>query len=167
MQQIRFWDRASTVATESNKDPDYTVGLHLVKLNTGIWVITNIVRFRGTPSDVEKAMQNTATQDGYDCYIGLEQDPGSAGVADIDNIVKKLPGYMLRIGKPTKKKEVRASPVSAQCEHGNIYLLKGAWNDAFFTETENFPEGSHDDQVDALSGAFNELAQGGSILDVL
>ena len=35
-------------------------------------------------------------------------------------------------------------------------LLRGAWNGALFDELENFPEG-HDDQVDALSGAFREL----------
>jgi predicted phage terminase large subunit-like protein len=110
---------------------------------------------------------NTGTQDGYDCFIGLEQDPGSAGVADIDNMVRKLPGFMLRIGKPTKNKATRAGPVSSQCEHGNVYLLKGSWNESFFQETENFPDANHDDIVDALSGAFNDLAQGSSILDVL
>jgi len=28
------------------------------------------------------------------------------------------------------------------------------WNEAFLRELENFPEGGHDDIVDALSGAF-------------
>ena len=35
------------------------------------------------------------------------------------------------------------------------------------SEVENFPEGRHDDIVDVLSGAFNELNSGHSILDVL
>jgi predicted phage terminase large subunit-like protein len=35
--------------------------------------------------------------------------------------------------------------------------VRGAWNEDFFSELESFPEGSHDDQVDAASGAFKKL----------
>jgi phage terminase large subunit-like protein len=35
--------------------------------------------------------------------------------------------------------------------------VRGRWNDPFLQELEAFPEGSHDDQVDALSGAFAAL----------
>jgi predicted phage terminase large subunit-like protein len=35
--------------------------------------------------------------------------------------------------------------------------VKGKWNEAFLRELENFPEGLHDDQVDAASDAFDEL----------
>jgi predicted phage terminase large subunit-like protein len=52
----------------------------------------------------------------------------------------------------------RAKPSSAQAEAGNIKLIEGQWNDDFMTELENFPEGSHDDQVDAFSGALNHLS---------
>jgi predicted phage terminase large subunit-like protein len=36
--------------------------------------------------------------------------------------------------------------------------VRGPWNEAFLAELENFPEGLHDDQVDAASDAFDELA---------
>ena len=39
-------------------------------------------------------------------------------------------------------------------EAGNIKVKRGKWNDDFFRELENFPEATHDDIVDALSGAF-------------
>ena len=45
-------------------------------------------------------------------------------------------------------------PISSQTEAGNIKILQASWNEAFLRELENFPEGSHDDIVDALSGAF-------------
>ena len=53
-----------------------------------------------------------------------------------------------------KDKITRASPTSAQAEAGNIKVLRAHWNEDFFRELDNFPEGSHDDIVDALSGAF-------------
>ena len=43
---------------------------------------------------------------------------------------------------------------------GNVKLLRGQWNEAYLSELENFPVGGHDDQVDASSDAFNELALG-------
>ena len=170
IQQIRYWDRASTMPNETNKDPDWTRGCKLAKLDTGQWIVIHMAGLRGSPLEVEAKLKQIAQLDGYEVPIGLEQDPGSAGVSDISNMVRLLAGYSIRINKPSKDKVTRASPVSAQCEQGHILVLKSYWNDEFFRELENFPsEGSssHDDQVDALSGAFNELSQGNSILDVL
>lgn len=164
---IRYWDRAATKPSETNRDPDYTVGLKLNRYEDGTWVVSDIVRVRESPLNVEKVVRNTATQDGFGCIVAIEQDPGSAGVADADNYVRLLAGFNIRVRKPSKDKVTRALPVSAQCEHGNVKLLKGSWNDSFLNELENFPDASHDDQVDAFSGAFNELATGFSILDVL
>jgi len=60
--------------------------------------------------------------------------------------------------RPTGDKITRAQPASAQAEAKNFRLVRGAWNQAFIAELEEFPEGAHDDQVDALSGAFTMLA---------
>ena len=38
-------------------------------------------------------------------------------------------------------------------------LLRGEWNNEFISELEGFPDGSHDDMVDAASDAFNELSK--------
>lgn len=63
----------------------------------------------------------------------------------------------MRSKRVTGSKETRATAFSAAVEAGNVKLLRGAWNDAFLNELENFPEGLHDDQVDAASDAFDEL----------
>jgi phage terminase large subunit-like protein len=40
-------------------------------------------------------------------------------------------------------------------------MCKGTWNDAFVEEMASFREGCRrDDQVDAVSGAYNKLALG-------
>ena len=48
--------------------------------------------------------------------------------------------------------------MSAQCEAGNVKIVRGLWNDDFLRELENFPDGRHDDAIDALSGAHSLLA---------
>lgn len=164
---VRYWDRAATVPGETNPDPDYTVGLKMTKLNSGVWVVLDVIRMRESPKKVQEMIRNIGYQDGHHVPIILEQDPGSAGIADVSHMTQYLGGFDVRIRKPTKDKITRAKACSAQAEAGNVLVLKATWNDAFLQELENFPEGAHDDQVDALSGAFNELAQGTGILSVL
>lgn len=153
LQFVRYWDRAATKKTEQN-DPDFTVGLKLAKDNNGIFYICDVVRLQESPLQVQNAIKNTASQDGYITRIGIEQDPGQAGVSEVDLLVRMLAGFNVKPYKATKDKITRASPVSAQCEAGNVKILRGHWNEDFFREVENFPEASHDDIVDALSGAF-------------
>ena len=155
---IRYWDRASTKETGSN-DPDYTVGLRLEKDRDGVFYVTDVVRVRESPLGVLKTIQNTASQDGSGVRIVIEQDPGQAGVSECDHLVRNLSGYSVSVNKVSKDKITRALPVSSQAEAGNIKILKARWNEDFFKELENFPEAGHDDQVDALSGAFNMLAK--------
>lgn len=153
LQIVRYWDRAATKKTESN-DPDYTVGVKLGKDQNGVFYLLDIVRLQESPLQVQNAIKNTASQDGMLTRIGIEQDPGQAGVSEADLLVRMLFGYNVKAYKATKDKVTRASPVSAQAEAGNIKILRAHWNEDFFRELENFPEGIHDDIVDALSGAF-------------
>ncbi len=166
---VRYWDRAATKPSEENKDPDWTSGLKLSKTNMGVWIVEDVRRTRDTPMKVEQFIKNTALQDGYSIPVCIEQDPGSSGVADAENYVRMLAGFNVRVRKVTKDKVTRALPVSAQCEAGNVKIIRGNWNEEFFSELENFGEDctGHDDQVDCLSGAFNELSQSLGILDVL
>ena len=150
---VRYWDRASTKKTDTN-DPDYTVGIRLEKDSNNILYVTDLVRIQETPLQVQTAIKNTAIKDGYVTKIGIEEDPGQAGVADAEHLTRLLMGYYVKRNKVMKDKVTRATPVSAQAEAGNIKVLNGKWNEDFFKELENFPEGNHDDIVDALSGAF-------------
>lgn len=163
----RYWDRAATKPSESNKDPDWTRGLKLYKYPNGTWLVADLKSIQDSPGKVEQLVKATASHDSHHVMIVGEQDPGSAGVSDAENFTRMLNGYNVRIRKPTKDKVTRAKPVSAQCEAGNVYVLRAPWNEAFFSELENFPDGAHDDIVDVLSGAYNELCEGPSILDVL
>lgn len=150
---IRYWDRASTKKNDTN-DPDYTVGIRLEKDVNNILYVTDMVRIQETPLQVQNVIKNTAIRDGISVRIGIEEDPGQAGVADAEHLSRLLMGYAVKRNKVMKDKITRATPVSAQAEAGNIKVLHGKWNEDFFKELENFPEGTHDDIVDALSGAF-------------
>lgn len=167
IRSIRFWDRAATKPSETNRDPDWTRGLKLLRYPDNTFLVADLKSCRDTPGQVERLILNTASHDGRNVAIKSQQDPGSAGKAEAEYFVRMLAGYNVSTVIYNQDKETRAKPVSAQSEVGNILVLKAAWNEEFFTELENFPEGAHDDVVDTLSGAFNELCGGFSIADVL
>ena len=92
LKAVRYWDRAATKKTESN-DPDYTVGIRLEKDKSNILYVTDMVRIQQSPLGVQSAIKNTASQDGVSVRIGIEQDPGQAGVSEADYLVRMLQGY--------------------------------------------------------------------------
>jgi predicted phage terminase large subunit-like protein len=167
---IRFWDRASTPVNPSNPDPDWTRGLRLFRYPDNTFVVGDLRSTRASPGDVETLIKNVASMDGYACMIKSQCDPGSAGQTEAMHFTRMLVGYNVKTETMHKNKVARAKPVSAQVQAGNIKVLRATWNNEFFTELENFPSPDgrgHDDIVDVLSGAFNELSVGLSILDFM
>jgi len=158
MMRIRYWDRAATKPHDTNKNPDWTRGVKLSRTKAGMFFVEHVASERDRPHVVEQMIKTTAELDGRRCAVGIEQDPGSAGVSEADSYVRLLAGFNVRTFRPTGDKVTRAQPVSAQCEAGNVKIVRGAWNEAFLNELEEFPEGGHDDQVDGLSGAFNAIS---------
>ena len=155
--RARYWDLAATEAGQG-KDPDYTVGALLTQ-KAGLFYIIDIKRTRGTPGDVEELVHQTAELDRKEVEVYMETEPGSAGINNIDHYARHiLLGFSFHGQKTTGSKEIRANPVSSAAEAGNIKLMRGPWINDFLDEAEAFPRGAHDDQVDAVSGAFSIVA---------
>lgn len=160
--RVRFWDLAGTIPSETNPDPDWTVGLLMWKDNQGDIYIVNVKRFRKSPGAIEDEILNTARNDGANTTVVIEQEGGGASKIAMEYIRKKLAGFTVHTDKPKESKYDRARPVSSHAEHHNIYVLaydlKGnqyRWVQMSLEEIESFPSpGVHDDVPDAMSGAF-------------
>jgi len=161
LQQVRYWDLAATEKEAAGDDPDYTVGTKWAKTADGLYFIEHIVRTRGRWQGIKALMRQTAEADGQAVQIGVEQEPGASGKALIAEIVQHLAGFTVHGYSVRGDKLTRANPWAAQTEAGNVKLVNGPWVEAFLDECEWFPEGGHDDQVDASSGAFGMLTEAG------
>jgi predicted phage terminase large subunit-like protein len=165
---VRYWDTAATDPNEPKRDgkkrggdPDYTVGLKLAEWQGMYWVL-HVKRLRGRPSAVEDAIGTTAREDGHDVHVWLGEERGSAGKNLVSSYARGvLRGFVVEGYRETGDKATRAGPPSSAAEKGHVHVLRGAWNTEFFDELEAFPGPSHDDQVDALSGAFYALRGSG------
>jgi predicted phage terminase large subunit-like protein len=164
---VRYWDFAATEATGKN-DPDYTVGLKLGKTADGFFDVLDVQRFRESPSETERRIVATAAADGKAVTQFFEQEPGSSGKIVVDHYIRTvLSGYPAKAVKKTGSKLEEAKPVSAATENGLVRLPSGAhWVLPFTNEAAMFPSKTvHDDQVDALSGAFNQVNNTNSVYD--
>lgn len=154
---VRYWDMAAA-AVKGNNDPDWTVGVLIGRDSDNIYYLKDIRRFRESPQVTEALIKNTAQLDGKSTNVYMEQEPGAAGIHLIDYYRRKvLEGYAFYGDRPTGDKVVRSNPVSSQAEAGNLKLVRGEWILTFLDEVEIFPNGAHDDQVDAMSGAMQIL----------
>lgn len=155
---VRYWDLAAT-APKPGKDPDYTAGA-LVGLKEGNWYITDMRRVRVTPLEVEKVIQSTATEDGQGIPIRMEIEGGASGKHTIETYKTRiLVGYNFD-GYPAGNKLERARPWAVAAESEHVKMVQAQWNKALLDECEVF-DGSgrtHDDQVDAISGAVAWLS---------
>jgi predicted phage terminase large subunit-like protein len=158
--RCRAWDFAAS-KERPGRQPDWTVGLRMAYVG-GVFYIETIVRGRWSPSEVERALKNTATQDGLTVVIRMPQDPGAAGKADADTKIKILAGFSVLALTITGDKVTKARAPAAQVEANNVKMLRGYWNETFLDEMCLFPRGQFDDQVDAFADALNHLALGSS-----
>jgi predicted phage terminase large subunit-like protein len=154
---IRAWDLASSA--DQSVDPDWTVGVLMARDPvTKIAYVVDVIRARLGPGERENKILTTAHLDGMDCRIRIPQDAGSAGKFEAHHLVGMLQGWTVFTEREEGSKPSRAEPFAAQCEHGLVKLVEAGWNKAFIDELCSFPNGAHDDQVDAASAAFRALA---------
>lgn len=151
---VRAWDLGAT----TDGDPSRGVLMHRRPEGTvPRWVVSDVVTVQGPPHEVEAAIKATAELDGLAVPVVLPQDPGQAGIAQVQGYARLLPGWRVIPRRPIGDKVKRAGGWSSQVGALNAGLVRGPWNEAFVSELHAFPDGSHDDQVDASADGFEEL----------
>lgn len=153
---VRAWDLAAT-----HDGGDWTVGVLMGRTRDGRYVVADVVRVQEGPAGVRRVIRNTADRDRAtwgSVRQELPQDPGQAGKAQAQSLVAELAGHDVGSSPETGSKQARVEPFVAQAEAGNISLVDADWLTVYIDELETFPQGAHDDQIDATSRAFASLA---------
>lgn len=161
--RCRAWDIAGKLPTDQLPNPDWTVGVLIAKTRCGSYIIEDVIRFRARYGEVIKRMVETAMCDPLGTQIILPQEPGQAGIAAGQMMIKEFlaAGFGARMRPTNKSKTIRFQPFAAAAEAGLVAYESGPWNDVYFEELEAFTgeRKNSDDQVDATSDAFITLAQ--------
>lgn len=150
------WTESWDVAATEN-DGDWTAGVDMAK-HDGLYYVDPI-RFRHEPSARNREMLNRALIV-KPRRITVPQDPGAAGKESAQAFVRMFSGFNIRVRLQSGDKFVRAEPASAQVNAGNFRVVDGPFARAFIEELRQAPHGKHDDFIDAMSDAFNEIEGG-------
>lgn len=154
---VRYWDKAGTL-----DGGDWTVGAKLGVDDSMRVYVLDVVRVRLDSYRREKLMRGIAESDGVRVVIGIEQEPGSSGKESAEATARTLIGYTVKLNPVSGKGEkiIRWDPFSTQVNAGNVSIVDAPWNKEYLDELRFAPFGTHDDQIDASSGAFSLLLKG-------
>ncbi len=153
VQWFRYWDKAASINGKR------TAGVKIGKARDGRIVIAHTVAGQWTTLERRQVMLQTAQMDGKDTHIVIEQEPGSSGVDSVQDEIRMLVGFPVFADRPSGDKDTRLEPFAAQAEAGNVFLVRGEWNEAYIDEMLAVPNGAFRDRADATAGGFNRLAK--------
>jgi predicted phage terminase large subunit-like protein len=153
----RGWDLAVT----EKQSADFTAGA-LCGWDGDQFYIVDIFKRQWTWAKVRSQMIEQALRDRETMNVLRIAVEGVGGFEAIYQDVKSSLLGSVAVHKrnpPRGGKLLRAQPWLNLIEAGRVTIVRGLWTKEFVEELGQFPESSHDDQVDAVSIAFEELTK--------
>lgn len=148
-----FWVRGWDLALSEEQTADYSVGALCVydHIEDHLYIV-EVFRKKLSWVKMKPAMCEVIEQD-IERQIDGEGIEAVAGFGAIFAEIKhKFLGRMNVVKRnPKKSKLSRAGWWFNKIEAGRVSLVIGPWNKEFIDELSSFPDGNHDDQVDAVS----------------
>lgn len=153
---IRSWDLAHSEKQRMKDDPDYTSGtLHAWTEEKGmihLWV-KDVSRIRASAPERDSFISQISEKDGYEVDFLVESSVDAKDAVELLRSILRGKRTINSI-RPKGDKVVRASPMEAIFEAGNVHILRADWNYEWLAEIKSFPRGKHDDQIDNLSAGY-------------
>lgn len=149
---VRGWD------TGASEHGDYTAGVMLGVFGRKLY-IRDVVRGKWETPEVRNKIWEVAKDDGPDVSVAVEE--AFCGIAAIQELRRNpdLDRFNLVGIKVHRDKELRCRGWRNRLGNGEVYLVRGGWNDDFIEECLKFTneDTNVDDQVDATSVAFETV----------
>lgn len=147
---VRFWD----LAASSKSTADFTAGVKGALTKDGNFYLQDMAMGQWAWPKAREIICNIGEAEGIS--VGVEAVGGfKTGYENLRETMRSdVP--MREIGAE-KDKLTRALPWIALAEAGKVFLVRGKWNLEFMLQAETFPNGKHDDMVDAVSGVYQML----------
>ena len=145
-QVVQSWD----MAFKDKKSSDYVVGQVWGRKGANMYLLHQ-VRGKLTFTETIKRVRDVSAQ-WPEARAKYVEDKAN-GTAVLDSLQHEIQGLIAV--NPEGGKESRAWAVQPFVEAGNVWLPRSAaWTTDFVEEAKDFPNGAHDDQVDAMTQAL-------------
>lgn len=154
LQWVRYWD----LAESEKKTSDYTAGARVALDRMGNLYIRDILFGQWRWPHAKAKIAQTARDEKI--LVGVESQGAGMGIACKELADEIGDGAVVREYSVHKDKLTRALYWIAKTEKRKVFLVGGGeWLTAFKAQCESFPNGEHDDMVDAVSGAAQMVAE--------
>lgn len=87
----------------------------------------------------------------------LHIEPKANGISVVQMLRETSTLNVRETPVPVDEKEVRLRVVSPRIECGRVFIVEGSWNEDFLNQVCAFPAATHDEFVDILGYAINDL----------
>ncbi|MBC2667199.1 phage terminase large subunit [Novosphingobium flavum] len=154
---IQSWDTAS----KDNPHNDWSVCVTALVRGNDVYIL-DLFRGRLQLPDLTRTAISLAREHRADVLLIEDQASGTQLIQNLRH--DDPPGVPSPVGRrPETDKQSRALGVSAMIEAGRVHVPEDApWLAEFIREVSAFPNGRHDDQVDALSQLLGWVRQHGA-----
>lgn len=162
------WD----MAFKGTDDSDYVVGQRWVQHGANRYLLASTRArrtFTATLAEMRRWCDPAADGPSAPPFTRLVHErlveDKANGTAILDTLRETIPGLIPV--NPTESKQARARAITPEVEAGNVLLPLPSdpgneWVTDLLAELRDFPTGSHDDQVDALTQALSRMRRAGT-----
>ena len=146
------WTISVDATFSGGADPDYVTIQAWTAAGANRYLVDQIRRKMGLRETIEAIREmNTRYPQTYRVLIENKAN----GSAIIEVLTAEIQGIIPI--NPKSDKVTRLQAVAPQFEAGNVFVLKKDWTDEYIHELTVFPNGKHDDQVDATTQALADM----------
>lgn len=160
--RCRSWDIAASDDSLGDQR-DYTAGVRMLRTPSDQYWIFDIERGQ-YGNDLKNVLQRTAQIDGVGHSILIETGAGNSDLL-FNEYKDALEGFNVHQSKTHgATKTDRATPLRNAIFDGKVHVCinNNSMREIVLSELKSFPNGKHDDCVDALSHGFNWLKSHGN-----
>lgn len=162
---IRGWDLASTAKQLKKADPDYTHGTLAAydRISDRLYV-RHAYGGQWSAMERDKRITTQALVDGREVQVNVEAVGGY--IDTFQRLRHGLKGFKVVMIPARLDLVARASLIEPLFEGGNVFAVKGSWNDQWHADLAPFPGGKHDDAVASLLAAVEGAVKGSNRMEV-
>lgn len=153
---IHFYLDTAYNKKKKGQDNDPSGVLAACRIRNYIYLIDAQKVYKEMPDLLRFLPQYIAAHDG-NSESKLHVEPKANGESVVQMLQEISTLNVKRTPTPTDDKEVRLRAVSPRVECGRVFIVEGSWNDDFLDEVCGFPSQPHDEFVDILGYAINDL----------
>lgn len=153
---VHFYLDTAYNKKKRNADNDPSGILAACKVKSNIYILHAQRVWKEMPDLLKFLPAYMAAHQGNQQSV-LHIEPKANGISVIQMLKSDTSLNIKATPTPTEDKEVRLRVVSPKIECGRVYLVEGSWQEDFLQELTAFPASPHDEFVDILGYAINDL----------